>query len=67
MTLPGNITLERVDPAASTPIPSTDGYAELKAGITAPEGTQMNLDVSMGDFQRTGRHMVYRPGRLAAA
>ena len=43
VTLPGNITLERVDPAASTPIPSTDGYAELKAGITAPEGTQMNL------------------------
>lgn len=43
MTLPGNITLERVDPAASTPIPSTDGYAELEAGITAPEGTQMNL------------------------
>ena len=43
VTLPGNITLERVDPAASTPIPSTDGYAELEAGITAPEGTQMNL------------------------
>ena len=43
VTLPGNITLERIDPAASTPIPSTDGYAELKAGITAPEGTQMNL------------------------
>ena len=43
VTLPGNITLERVDPAASTPIPSTDGYAELEAGITAPEGTHMNL------------------------
>ncbi|MFS2806932.1 T9SS type A sorting domain-containing protein [Parabacteroides distasonis] len=43
VTLPGNITLERVDPAASTPIPSTDGYAELEASITAPEGTHMNL------------------------
>lgn len=43
VTLPGNITLERVDPAASTPIPSTDSYAELEAGITAPEGTHMNL------------------------
>lgn len=43
VTLPGNITLERVDPAASTPIPSTDGYAELEAGITAPESTPMNL------------------------
>lgn len=43
VTLPGNITLERVDPAASTPLPSTDGYAELEAGITAPEGTHMNL------------------------
>lgn len=43
VTLTGNITLERVDPAASTPIPSTDGYAELEAGITAPEGTHMNL------------------------
>ena len=43
VTLPGNITLERVDPAASTPIPSTDGYAELETGITAPESTPMNL------------------------
>ena len=43
VTLPGNITLERIDPAASTPIPSTDSYAELKAGITAPEGTAMDL------------------------
>lgn len=43
VTLTGNITLERVDPAASTPIPSTDGYAELEAGITAPESTPMNL------------------------
>lgn len=43
VTLPGNITLERVDPAASTPMPSTDSYAELEAGITAPEGTPMNL------------------------
>ncbi len=43
VTLPGNITLERVDPAASTPIPSTDSYAKLEAGITAPEGTHMNL------------------------
>lgn len=47
---PGNITLERVDPAASTPIPSTDGYAELKAGITAPEGTQMNLTYQWETF-----------------
>ena len=43
VTLPGNITLERIDPAASTPIPSTDSYAELKAGIIAPEGTAMDL------------------------
>lgn len=43
VTLPGNITLERVDPAASTPIPSTDGYAELETGITASESTPMNL------------------------
>lgn len=43
VTLPGNITLERVDPAASTPIPSTDGYAELETSITAPESTPMNL------------------------
>ena len=50
VTLPGNITLERVDPAASTPIPSTDGYAELKAGITAPEGTQMNLTYQWETF-----------------
>ena len=43
VTLPGNITLERIDPAASTPIPSTDSYAELKAGTwsTAPDDSQL--------------------------
>lgn len=67
VTLPGNITLERVDPAASTPIPSTDGYAELETGITAPESTPMNLTYQWEIFNAQAGTWSAAPGRLAAA
>lgn len=50
VTLPGGTTLRRDDPAESAPIPSPDGYVELEAGITAPEGTHMNLTYQWETF-----------------